>query len=508
MNGDTDNEKGKYPPDDEPGSEYEEEYGEVNGLLLDEEEEEAAGIGKTAPALVYEDISSHSKPEATTKDKTFFNDRFKPFWFDNNKRNLKIAVTALCVVIAIVAAVSGATIYQWLNAVDIDPGKDYSNADATFEDETDFSAMHDISDANSLNDLLYKWANNGGKKMSSKNVVNVLLVGVDSKDGSMSNARSDAMILVSLNKVTEKITLVSFMRDCYIYININGQDRYSKINHSYVWGGPATLIETIENNYKIEIDHYVSVDFNTFPKIIDSLGGVTVEVKDYEARYINDSPKYSVEVGKEVTLNGIEALIFSRIRYSDTDGDVSRTRRQRAIIMAMIESTRNATNGQIKLALDNVFPNIRTNFNKTEILSLSTQALSKKWMDFEIQQVISPGENTRKSASIGGSVWVVDYPAEAAAIQTAIYGKTNIVLNDDRDSALNMLRPKTTAPRKSTTVPRTATTGVTEPAVTDMSTTSIDGTIPETTTEEPGTVTAPDSTAEPVTADPGETTTG
>ncbi len=506
MNGDTDNEKGKYPPGDEPKSEYEE-YGEVNGLLLDEEEEEAAGNGKTAPALVFQDISSHSKPEATTKEKTFFNDRFKPFWFDKNKRNLKIAVTALCVVIAIAAAVSGAKIYQWLNAIDIDPGEDYSNADATFEDETDFSAMHDISDANSLNDLLYKWANKSGK-MSSKNVVNVLLIGVDSEDGSMSNARSDAMILVSLNKVTEKITLVSFMRDSYTYMNINGQDRYSKINHSYVWGGPATLIETIENNYKIEIDHYVSVDFKTFPDIINSLGGVTVEVKAYEARYINDSPKYSVEVGKEVTLNGIEALIFSRIRYSDTDGDVSRTRRQRAIIMAMIESTRTAKIDEIKDALNTVFPNIKTNFKKTEILSLSTQALSKKWMDFEIQQIISPGENTRKSASIDGSVWVVDYPAEAAVIQTAIYGKTNIVLDSDRDSALNMLRPKTTTPRKSTTVPRTETTVVTEPAVTDTTATSIEETSQSTQpdiTEESGTL---PGTTEPATAEPGETTTG
>ena len=133
--------------------------------------------------------------------------------------------------------------------------------------EKDFAEIDGIKDANSLKDLVKKWATNGGEKYSSRNVINVLLIGQD--DG-----RSDSMILASINKKTDQITLASFFRDSYSYINYNGEDRYTKMNAAYAWGGPELLIETLENNFKVEIDYYVTVNFENFSKAIDAIGGV------------------------------------------------------------------------------------------------------------------------------------------------------------------------------------------------------------------------------------------
>jgi len=374
------------------------------------------------------------------------------FWLNNKKRNLKILIAAILVILFIFAAFEGAKVMSWLNGVKQDSGINFDNADETYlEDETDFEAMSDIGDATSINDLLFKWATNGGEKLSSSNIINVMLFGTDNYNGAdntddpRTGARSDTMILVSLNKKTQKITLVSFLRDSYTYMNIDGNKRFFKINAAYNWGGPATVVKIIEDNYKIAINKYVCVDFDSFPKIIDSLGGVTVDVEPYEAKYTESFFDFPMVSGKQVTLTGQQALGFSRIRKSDTDGDISRSRRQRSVIMAMIKSAKDASASELSSALDNVFPNIRTNYSKAEILSIGSQALLQGWADYEINQITSPAEGTSTSATIDTNwVWVIDYPLEASAIQQALYGTTNIVLDSDRVSALKMLIPKTT----------------------------------------------------------------
>jgi LCP family protein required for cell wall assembly len=396
--------------------------------------------------------------EIGRKIKKFFTEKVKPFLLNNNKRNLKIILVALAALIIILGTLTGIYINKKLNLMQTgDKGIDFSNKDTSLEDDEDydFDVMHDVGDADSLNAWLKEWATNGGEKMSSKRVVNILLCGVDSKDGSASGARSDAMIIVSANNQTKTITLVSLLRDSYSYMNISGEDRYRKINAVYNWGGPGTLVETIENNYKIEIDGYASVDFKSFPKLIDSLGGVTVDVQQYEAQYINNhrrgfiayNPNRMFPHGNDVKLQGQEALIYSRIRKCDADSDLSRTRRQRSVITALIESAKDATTGQLNNAMDVVFPHIRTSFTKSELLTLGAKAISQGWSDYNIVQLTSPdvsANGTGKSTNINSEfVWVVDYARAAQILQKALYGKSNIELDDaDRTSPLDMLVSK------------------------------------------------------------------
>ena len=364
-------------------------------------------------------------------------------------RNSKII--ALLLVIAILLSIGGGLVYIYV----ITGGGDYGDSgldfndpltDQIYDEDHNWTAMGDV-DANSLNGYLYSWANNGGEKMYSKNVINVLLCGVDSETGDASSGRSDIMMLVSINKRTKTITMVSFLRDSWTYMSLPKQDGtyydyYFKLNSAYSYGGPATLLQTLENNFKIEIDQFIAVDFNSFPKLIDALGGVTVEVKQYESDYIRRTSRqkdFPVGLSK---LTGIQALTYSRIRKCDADGDISRTRRQRSIIKSLIDSAKNASNGQLLNAFKLVSPYLRTGYSQSEVFTLIAQAFTNGWMNYEFVELVLPNEDyvDRLSTKINGQwAWIADYPSCAQKLQQALYGETNIVLSEDRVTMLDFV---------------------------------------------------------------------
>ena len=386
-----------------------------------------------------------------------YSNAFSRFWLRNHRRNLKLLIIILLLIVLLGAVGFMLYIRHKLDLIDYDTGPDFEYADQTDLDEEEdlvFTPMHDVTDASSLRDWLQKWALNGGEKLKSKNVVNCLLCGIDTQE--QTAGRTDAMILVSVDKKHSKITLVSFMRDCYTYMDIDGNDRWYKINSAYNWGGAATLVETIENNYKIEIDNYVTVDFDTFPQLINALGGVNLDVEEYEARYIRRTSSHKkFPYGSNVRLNGDQALIYSRIRHSDSDGDVSRTSRQRKLVTALIAKSKSASIGQLNNMLNTVLPYVKTNYRRSQILSLGTQAIMQGWMNYTIEQISCPlitdsedgaqsltGKDSYIMTGYGSRqefVWVVDYQLDAQRIQTALYGTSNIHPEDGRISPFNFL---------------------------------------------------------------------
>ena len=375
----------------------------------------------------------------------------KEFFMDNNKKNLKIFIIVVVAILVLAAVTMGIYVFAKVGLINIDKdGK--VDPDYTLAPEDEFDNMYDATDTSGLDALITAWAKNGGEKYSSKNVINVLLIGVD--DAESNTGRSDALILLSLNKRTKKITLVSFLRDSYTYMNIpdaaRNPERCCKLNHSYRWGGYPVLIETLENDYKIEIDHYISVDFKIFPKLIDALGGVTLKIEPYEAEYINRTTTQidKIQSGDAVKLNGAQALVYTRIRHVDAAGDLGRTARQRTIITALIKSAQGASLGQLNNAMDIVLPNVHTNYGKGEIISLLTQAFAQKWMNYDIAQMVMPSEGNCVAARLYtyyGRVarmqldtWVIDYPVAARELQLALYGKTNINIGSDHVSAIDL----------------------------------------------------------------------
>lgn len=373
--------------------------------------------------------------------------KFFEFLLKNNKRNTKIILAAMIILILLmIGALVAVFIQDKLDLINIE-GEDEvftgdENYSENFEDE-DFEAMHEVANAASLDDLLKKWYQMDGSNMSQDYVINVLLIGIDGKNGVKYGGNSDVLMLVSINRKTQTITLCSFMRDSRTYFEANGRSYWTKVNATYSRGGATTTIDTLERDYKIDIDYYVAVDFTSFPKVIDALGGVTVDMKEYEQRYINRTTTAIKKIPNygPVKLDGKQALVYARIRKCDADSDVSRTRRQRTLISAIIKSAKGASLTQLNNAVDTLLPLLATDCSRSQILSYGAQALAQGWLNYEIKQVTMPDEDTRKDARINGiSYWVVDYPLAAQRVQLALYGTTNIELDEYRDSALDYVK--------------------------------------------------------------------
>ncbi len=418
------------------------------GKYINYKEDDGAEITE-----IRRETKAPSKTEKT--EKPMKKKENESFFKKNNYKNLKILLITAIVAIVLLFGAAVAYLFHVTDGADYgDDGIDFNSGAVIEEEDVNLEAMGDVTDASSLNDFLYSWANNRGDKMHSRNVLNVLLCGVDSSTGTASSGRADAIMLVSINKKTQKITLTSFFRDSYIYMDIPQQSggtkgRYEKINAAYSLGGPATLIDTIEKNFKIEIDEYIAVDFASFKKLIDALGGVTVDVEYNEAMFIRRTSSHkNFPYGDDVKLKGSEALIYSRIRKLDSD--VNRTERQRKVIKGLMASAKSASSGQLVNAYKQTAQYIRTGYNQSEIISLLATAVTQGWMKYEITEITLPQEQGVEMASayVNTSsarnqwVWIVDYPICAQKLQLAVYGETNIILDADRQSALDYTNAK------------------------------------------------------------------
>ncbi|GEL03458.1 LCP family protein [Rummeliibacillus sp. G93] len=173
---------------------------------------------------------------------------------------------------------------------------------------------------------IQKIAKFNGDPQTKKNVENILLLGVDSRGEA--NSRTDSMILVSVNKDTNKIKMVSFMRD--IYANIPGYQSY-KLNTAYYLGKVDLLKKTIQNMFDVEINHYALIDFKSFEKLVDIVAPNGVNV--YVDHDMSENIGVSLKKGEQ-TLNGKELLGFSRFRH-DNKGDFGRVDRQQKALEAL-----------------------------------------------------------------------------------------------------------------------------------------------------------------------------
>ena len=324
---------------------------------------------------------------------------------------------------------------QGQSQIDIDNNSFDEEEEAIVEEE-----LEKIVSANGK-EYLYNWSRNSVSPMSRSDVINVLLIGLDSRTGLQYGGRSDTLILLSLNKTTKKINMTSFFRDTYCYINNNGNESYGKINSSYAKGGANCLIDTIESNFKVDINYYVTVDFSNFEQIIDALGGLKVTVQEYEAAYIRKTEKISMPSGTNVTLNGKQALLFSRIRKCDSDSDVSRTRRQRMVITSLINTAKNSSVTEINAMLNTLLPYVRTNLTQSEISNYIAEAVFGGWMNYEIVETTLSDSDVFKTGYVGeSSVVFMEFPVAAQRLQKAIYGQTNITINEGDQTMFSLIK--------------------------------------------------------------------
>ncbi|MCF0147279.1 MAG: LCP family protein [Clostridium sp.] len=252
-------------------------------------------------------------------------------------------------------------------------------------------------------------------------IKNIALFGLDSTDGE--TGRSDSIMIATVDPVHNKVKLTSIMRDSYVYINGHGQD---KINHAYAYGGPELSIRTINENFGLNIEDFVSVNFSSLPIIIDILGGVDIDITDEELQYINDyitdinnkegSTSPYVSYSGLQHLNGTQALAYSRIRYTD-GGDYKRTERQRTVLEALFNSLTSASVASYNSLLNEVLPYVQTNLNAGDILSLGTKVLG---IGNNLEQDRFPRDGYGEGAMIDG-VYYLTFDIETAKQQMRDY---------------------------------------------------------------------------------------
>ncbi len=250
----------------------------------------------------------------------------------------------------------------------------------------------------------------------SSAVKNILLIGIDRRDPDDA-ARSDTMLLVSINSDTKKIKLTSFMRDSYVYIPEKGKN--AKLNAACTWGGAPMVTDTIEYNFHIKIDHYMLVDFVMFEEIIDGLGGVDVEVTEKEAKYMRNDVHLDVQSGESVHLDGNEALWYCRIRKLDSD--FMRTGRQRKVMTALIEKCKKTNPVELYNLIGEVASRVETDMSPATLTGLAFNGLLR-YLSYDIEQSSVPAEGTWKNAKKSGQfVLSLDLDANIKHLEEFIY---------------------------------------------------------------------------------------
>ena len=247
------------------------------------------------------------------------------------------------------------------------------------------------------------------KRAEVANMRHLLLIGIDARPGE-TTGRSDTMIIVTLDPDGNVIKLTSIMRD--LYVEIPGR-KNNRINATYVFGGPELLMETIELNFGVHIDHYIAVNFSMLGKLIDSIGGLTLTVEnEYYMRRINAVIKQDnrvlgidrndqllTEPGEQL-MTGKQAQAYARYRYGTADGDFGRTVRQREIITKIFEKLNQMTAIELMgLVVDN-FDNVYTNLSVSDLASYAPVLISMK--DAEIQEMRLPIDGGYQSKTIAG----------------------------------------------------------------------------------------------------------
>ena len=273
---------------------------------------------------------------------------------------------------------------------------------------------------------------------SKKDTYNILLLGVDRRDESW-EGNSDVILLVTVNKEKKTVYLTSFLRD--LYADIPGVG-VRKLNAACANGGPELTVQTLEDNYQVEIDNYAMVDFNAMIDVVDALGGVDLEIDEDERVTANDyitcmcedngdDPEdYYIEKAGLVHLNGYQAVGYARNRYTGKGSDFGRTQRQRNVLTAIAEKAQDGDYASLSDTMEDVMPYITHDITEMQMIGLMMQLGS--WLDYDIQQQHIPydGEYTSQDEILVPT----DMNATVEKLTSILYGDGEIETETESES--------------------------------------------------------------------------
>jgi len=306
--------------------------------------EKAESVEKMTESTASSEIEGKNS-KVKTKGKKFA--RFKN-WFKGLK-TWKKALFISAIAILIIVIVGGAAVYAYFNSI--------------------FDEIHEPTPEDydlSLVDV--------------DGYYNILLLGVDSRDmDNLDDTRSDAIMMVSINKDTNDVKVLSVYRDTYI--KMGDTSTYDKITHACFYGGPEMTMKTMNQAMDLNISNYVVVNFKAVADLVDAVGGIEVDVQEYEINQLN---KYTIETAENIgrkdyklvkkpgvqTLEGVQAVSYGRIRKGVGD-DFKRTERMRTVLSLVMDKMKDMSFKDLKKIIKMMTPQVKTNLSRNDILGLA-----------------------------------------------------------------------------------------------------------------------------------------
>lgn len=321
----------------------------------------------------YEDISSHSK-KPPSKNKT-------PKKGKKKHTFLKIASVLLIIVIF-----AGVSLYGWGYSI-------INKVERTPLDTADL----------------------GFQTANYSTVKNIALLGLDTRADDKSG-RSDANVILTVDKSHKKIKLTTIARDTYVSIDGKGKD---KLTHAYAYGKSQLSVKTLNQNFGLEITDYVTMNFFELARIIDYMGGVEVDVSEAEFNELNsyvipttdfgDIPcEYLKAPGVQV-LGGAQTVCYARIRH--TDGDIERGNRQKEVLTAMFATAKKMNILKLPQLAEMVLSECETSLSTNDIMALGIWAVTASP---QFEQLSIPNDNIPASGKTIGGAWCYVYDLEKA----------------------------------------------------------------------------------------------
>ncbi|ATW24242.1 LCP family protein [Candidatus Formimonas warabiya] len=267
-----------------------------------------------------------------------------------------------------------------------------------------------------------------------KGRINILLLGTDEKLGT--NSRTDTIILASLDTKEKKISLLSIPRDTRVNIPGFGEN---KVNAANQLGGIELAKETISNLIKVPIDYYVVTNFDGFSAIVDTLGGVEIDVEQNMKYHVYDG---DIDLKKGLQrLDGEKALQYVRFRH-DKLGDISRTQRQQKFLAALAKEMMQAKNIiKLPVLIPELNKAVETDLKITDMIGLA-----KDYHNYDVSSITVqtlPGNFVNIN---GGSYWFVDAEKAHQVVLEVFAGNSADIIDDDVKATADSSKPKKSTP--------------------------------------------------------------
>lgn len=314
-------------------------------------------------------------------------------------------LTVLLIILAVLIALAAFILTRSKPEEPVDP-----DFDITLEDEPDEETVPDDaptideSRAGETIDLGEDETEADDKYTKDKGWTHYLLLGVDGVTDNYKSKRSDAMIVLSVNKTENRVVLSSVPRDTLVYIDGKGFD---KLTHAYAFGGAALTVKAYEDNFDIDIDSYITVNFASMEKIVDLLGGLTLTLTDAEAKHMGEYYAAWGLSGGTQKLNGKEVLAYCRVRKIDSD--FKRTERQYKVLMEMYKAVKDLSPTKYGSLITTCYDYINTDMIVADVIGLAAELLSVLDSGAEIEHVSLVNSQYCKTGRLNGkSVVMVD----------------------------------------------------------------------------------------------------